>query len=147
MDLFFITRYYQSAEIANWTYVGNNPEKAMAEFSDADEFEPCDLFRYNDSEKMLYGFNPVDDEWKPYCRMWFAVRHNPGFPYPETVISQDGIFDTLAETEAYIKEHGGSWKMYCFSELQCKMAESITLEEKLREERMKTGTDLADLPF
>ena len=36
------------------------------------------------------------------------------------------------EAEAYIKKHGGSWKIYCFNELQHKMAESIQLMQKLK---------------
>lgn len=153
MNHYFVVAYFQTG-LAPYTYVGTDINRAMSVWDEDNAECPCDFLRFNEESKMIESYEPVtngtkiiDWKWVPFGRAWFVVRHNPGFSYPETVICQDGIFETLAETEAYIKEHGGSWKMYCFSELQHKMAESITLEEKLREERMKTGTDLADLPF
>lgn len=134
MKHFFAPAYFNDGDLAPWTYLGTDEQTAWETVCKLSEECPYDYFCYDESDKTLYVH---ENGWKPWGRVWFVVRHNPGFSYPETVISKDGIFDTLAETEAYIKKHGGSWKMYDFNELQYKMAESIQLMQRLKSEQQE----------
>lgn len=143
MNHYFVVAYFQ-AGLAPYTYVGTDINRATSVWDEDNAECPCDLFRFNEETKMVEGYEPVtngtrilDWKWVPRYRAWVVVRHNPGFQYPETVISQNGIFETLAEAEAYIKNHDGSWKIYCFNELQHKMAESIQLMQKLKSEQQE----------
>ena len=143
MNHYFVIAYFQ-ANLAPYTYEGTNINHAMSVWDEHNTECPCDLFRYNEETKMVENYGLVrngtkiiDWKWVPLYRAWIVVRHNPGFSYPETVISKDGIFETMAETEAYIKNHGGSWKIYGFNDLQYKMGESIQLMQKLKSEQQE----------
>lgn len=149
MNHYFVLAYFQNV-LAPYSYVGTNEEEANRIFSKASEEMPHEMYRFNESTKMVESYEPIvsenrilDWKWVPIYRAWFVVRNNPGFNYPETVICKDGIFDTLTEAEAFIRENGGSWKLYSFSELQEKMIESADLMARLKTEQEK----LDETPF
>lgn len=140
---FVLDFFYDSPMLDN--YVGTDIDKAMAAWEKLNADSPYDLIRFNEETKMVEEYDAITEpggkitgwEWVQRYRAWFVVRHNPGFKHPETVISGNGIFETLAEAEEYIKANGGYWKMYGFYELQNKMAESIRLMERLKKEQEK----------
>ena len=142
MKHFFAPAYFQENALAPYTYLGTDEQKALDTFDKLKKECPYDFYYYDEEDKSLYAFTFEHNEWTRCCRMWFVVRDNPGFNYPETVISEDAIFDTLAKAEAYIKEHGGSWKMYDFKGLQCKMAESLRLMDELNRQRQEADVEL-----
>lgn len=131
MNRYFVPSYFQDF-LSACNYAGSLELQAFACYDEQNREMPHDLLRFDEDTHILSVW---DSGWKPLCREWFVVRHNPGFNYPETVISEDGIFDRLADAEEYIKTHGGSWKMYNFRELQTKMAESIQLMQELKNEQ------------
>lgn len=140
MNRYFVLAYFQNG-LAQYNYVGTNEEEADRIFSEASEEMPHEMYRFNETTKMVESYEPIvsgkrilDWKWVPIYRAWFVVRNNPGFSYPETVICKDGIFDTLTEAEAFIREKGGNWKLYSFSELQEKMIESANLMAQLKKE-------------
>ena len=138
MNHYFVPAYFQSG-LAPYNYVGTSVQDAIETFDFCSDEMPCDLYRLNEDTKMLEVYNPIvsgnailDWEWAPLYRAWVVVRHNPGFNYPETVISKDGIFDTVDEAQKFIEKNGGDWKIYGFAELQSKMIESAKLMEQLK---------------
>lgn len=133
MNHYFVVAYFQTA-LAPDAYAGINIDTAMERWNEQSKVYPCDLFRFNEETKMIEGYDGTKI-WIPLYRAWVVVRCNPGFTHPETIICHDGIFETIAEAESYIKNHGGSWKIYDFDELQNKMAESIQLLRELNSDQ------------
>lgn len=116
---------------------------------DADEPAYCYAIARDEEHGSCYhlydtcGDFSCNASWRDIGRVYFVVRHNPGFGYPETVISPDGIFDYPQDAESYIDKHGGSWKAYTWEDLTAKMTESITLLEQFKEkEHQKTIEEL-----
>ena len=111
---------------------------ALEEYRARNKYEPTYLIagcQHEDGRIHLYdteGKTGCGMQWKHMFAAYFVVRHNPGTPYPETVISEDGIFTTPWDADKYIKEHGGAWKVYDFRGLQEKMAESLEIEAQLK---------------
>ena len=139
MNRYFVVAYFQNFFMA-CNYAGSLEAQAFACYDEQNDSMPHTLYRVNENTHMLEVW---DSKWVTLCRVWFVVRHNPSFNHPETIISENGIFDTLAEAEAFIKENGGSWKLYSFKELQQKMIESADLEAQIKAEHAESE----ELPF
>ena len=108
MKHYFVPTYFQSG-LAPYNHVGTNEQEAIDAFDLYSDEMPHDLYRLNEDTKMLEAYEPVvsgavivDWKWTPLYRAWVVVRDNPGFNYPETVISKDGIFDTVDEAQKFI---------------------------------------------
>lgn len=148
MNHYFVSAYFQNFLMES-NYVGTEEVNAYDTFIESNTECPHDFIRFNEDSKMVEVADFCIKEekcvmsWRPVYKAWVAVRHNPGFDYPETVISKDGIFETLSDAKSFIKENGGSWKIYSFVELQNKLIESKELMD-IYNKRKETTSDLFD---
>ena len=130
-DFYFVTNHLSSLSERNFY---DNAEDALKAYEVSNEYEPFYLIagiKGDDGRYHLYDTNGKahwKEKWRHMYVAYFAVRHNPGASYPETVISEDGVFATPEAANEYVKKNGGAWKVYSFKLLQEKMAESLSLK-------------------
>ena len=128
MKTFFVVPYFNETLMQSVAICDEKEAKRI--FDEANSDMPHEFYMHNSETKMVYKWNFPG--WKECFRAYVAVRKNIDTNYPETIICNDGIFDTIKDAEEYVAKNGGRWKIYCFSELRLKLHEDFELRERLK---------------
>lgn len=131
-----------------WDNVGD----ALVDYDNASTESPTTLYGFENGT-LFQCMNPWKHAteslvWEKISAAYVAVRKYVGTNYNgpyDTLICDGGIFRTVAEAEEYTKNHGGSWKIYTFSELKEKLHEDSVYEEN--EKRRRNELLDVELPF